>query len=70
MSEVEHDIEEVLVRTSNQFEKEQVIMKENSARFTLACGSPFMQIPLLDKIGLLAEKERRKQLVSQGEVEF
>ena len=70
ISEVEHNIEGFIVITSNQFEIEQAIMKENSARFTLAYSSPLLQSPLLDKIGLFAEKETGKQLISQGEVEF
>ena len=70
ISEVEYQIEGVIVRTSNKFEIERAIMKENSARFTLSCSSPFLQSPFLDKIGLSAEKEIGQQLTSQGEVEF
>ena len=70
MSEVEHKIEGVIVRTSNQFGIEQSIMKESSVRFTLAYSYPLLQIPFLDKMCLFAEKEIGQQLTSQGEVEL
>ena len=57
MPEVEDKIEGVIVRTLNQFEIEQAIMKDNSTRFTLAYSSSFLQSPFLDKIGLFAEIE-------------
>ena len=63
MSEVEHQIEGVIVRTSNQFEIEQAIMKKKSSRFTLAYSSPLLQSPLLDKICLFTKKEKVQQLM-------
>ena len=55
--EVKHQIEGTIIRTSNQFEIERSIKKENYARFTLACSSLSLKIPLLDKIDLFDEKE-------------
>ena len=52
--EVEDEKEGLLVRTSNQFEIERDIMKENSTRFTLAYSTPFLKSPLLEKIGVFA----------------
>ena len=54
---LEHEKERMIVRTSNQFEIERAIIKENSAKFTLAYNSPLLQSHFLDKIGLFAEKE-------------
>ena len=54
-SEVECLKDGLLIRTSNQFEIERDIIRENSARFTLAHSSPLLQSPLIDKIGLFAE---------------
>ena len=40
MSEVEHVIDGVLIRTSNQFEIECAIMKQNYSRFTVTHNYP------------------------------
>ena len=45
-------------------------MKENSDRFTLACSSPLLQSPWIEKIGLFAEKETDHQLALQGKAQF
>ena len=70
ISEVEYEIEGVIVRKHNQFEIERAMTKENSARFTLAYSSPLLQIHLLYKMCLFAEKETGKHLTSQREEEI
>ena len=55
---------------SNKFEIERSVMKENSARFTLAYSSPLLQSPCLEKIVMFAEKKTGQQVISQGEVKF
>ena len=45
-------------------------MAENFARFTLSYNSPLLQSLIIDKVGLFAEKEVGKQIISQGAVQF
>ena len=69
-SEIDYERDSLIIRTSNQFEMERDVMKENSDRFTLSCISPFLQITLIDSIGLFAEKETGQKLPSQRKVKF
>ena len=69
-SEIECEKDVVIIRTSNQFEIERAIMKENFYRFTLSYSYTFLQSPMIDKIRLFAEKETGQKLMSQGEAQF
>ena len=60
IAEVEYLKDGVLIVTSNQFEMQNVITTDDSARFTLAYSSLLLQSHFVDKIGMFAEKEKGK----------
>ena len=49
ISDVEHLKDGVLIGTSNQFETESAIMKDNYSRLTLSYSSPLPKTPLIGK---------------------
>ena len=65
ISQVEYFSGSSLVRVSNQFAIEKVIMTKNSSRFILACSSPLLNQPLLGRLGMCGKKTDAQRLLHE-----
>ena len=66
ISEIECRHNGCIIRTSSQLKIEQVIMNENSKRFTLAYSSPLFRSDILNQIGTCAENQAASDLTSNN----